>query len=277
MLKQTPESNRKAILAYSQAIELLQSCPASPANCNSIGAAFMNRGQLLRLAPDRAHEAEAIADFESAIEVLRPLLQGNHPWARRNLIGSLVNLSNALLDNSQTDAALEAASTAVTHAESQHPTETVDFELAALAHRCACDACGHAISEKSETEKLRLVEIAEQHASSGLAIIHSLRQPNRDETFPELSRRLFHFGSALLALHKPEKLPAFATNHLETLQPKRERLLARQSARDAICAAIDALSEEIPLLEPDLQEERVAIAKSLFELDASLDRLVDIP
>lgn len=163
LLQGDPASLAAALDAYHAAIGALRPLvcgsdlgrdSVNPSWANSLGAALMNRGHLLHRLHGPAQAAVALAAFDEAAAILRPLVPAienrdskiQNPWPRRNLAGTLLNRANLLLDLADFTAAATAARAALALAAPSERTDPVDADLSLKARRACCDALGRLVS-----------------------------------------------------------------------------------------------------------------------------------
>jgi len=94
-----------SLAAYDEAIALLRPLAAAraPSTCNSLAAALMNRGEILRRLHGTACFAPAATAFIEAAALFRPLLSAGQPASRRNLVGTLLNHATLILETQPTN------------------------------------------------------------------------------------------------------------------------------------------------------------------------------
>lgn len=261
---------RSAVAAYSRAVELLYPIADDVANANSLGAALMNRGQLRhRLDPT---SEDAIDDFQSAARILAPHTESATHWPRRNLIGTLLNHANLLLDRSRPADARDLALAAIKNADGAPLQEAVDYELAILARRAYCDAIGQLLPNLPADEQDELADAAEQSAATALKLLRSLRPFLPTEPFPEASARLFRFGARLIALRHPQRLAAFLVAHLDGATDPNIATELHRAASESVSTGVDTLARLItdPSIAAEKQDGLSQHATELYELSQRL-------
>jgi tetratricopeptide (TPR) repeat protein len=237
-----------AIAAYEQAIQLMQTLPPgqNPAWANSLGAAWMNHGQLLHRAHGTARAAEALAAFDQADAILRPLVptlvnrkskieNPPSPWPHRNLAGTLVNRANLLLDLVQPAAAVTAAREAVTLSLPHERTDPVDADVALKASRAACDALGQLLVAPGADQEA-LASEASDLVDDALALIRHW-SAGGVTAFQPLAERFFRYGTQLYRFHQPHFLAEFIEENLP---------LTHHSLHAIALAAIDSALADRP-------------------------------
>ena len=194
------------------ALSLSNGLAQNPGWANSLGAALMNRGQLLHRLYGVTHAAPALAAFDEAAAVLRDLPAGDNPWPRRNLTGTLVNRANLLLDLAQLSAAAAAASDALVLTAPHERADPVEADLALKARRSLGDALGHLLVAPGADQEA-LARQASDVVDDALALIrHWSAQPG--VSFRPLALRFFRYGVQLYRLHQPHFLAEFITENL---------------------------------------------------------------
>lgn len=215
MLRDDPPDLAAALAAYDEAIAQLRplaTAPeADPSVVNGLGAALMNRGQLLHRQHGIARSADALAAYTEAVEILRPLERKNHAWARRNLAGSLLNRANLQLDLGDHTRARADARESLTLAAPGERTELVDADLALKARRALCDALGRLLVGAGETEDVLAAE-ASDLVDDALALIRHGQA--RGTPFHALALRFFRFGTQLYRVYQPHFLAEFIRENL---------------------------------------------------------------
>ncbi len=222
-----------ALDAYNEAIALFRtvSVAENPSWANSLGAALMNRGQLLHRLHGVAQAALALAAFDEAAVLLRALAPGDNPWPRRNLTGTLINRANLLLDLAQLAEAADAAREALTLSSPSERTKPVDADLALKARRALGDALSHLLVAPGADQDA-LARQASDVVDEALALIRLWTE--RGETpFRELALRFFRYGVQLYRYHQPHFLAEFIEENLPAADADFAAI-----ARDTIDAAL---------------------------------------
>jgi tetratricopeptide (TPR) repeat protein len=222
-----------ALEAYNEAITLLRPLPLAenPSWANSLGAALMNRAQLLHRLHGTSQAALALAACDEAEQVLRPLPADANAWPRRNLAGTLVNRANLLLDLGRQAEAADAAGNALVLAAPAERIEPVDAELALKARRALGDALGLLLVAPGVDQEA-IARQASDVVDDALELIrhwHS-RQP---EMFRPLALRFFRYGAQLYRYHQPHFLAEFLEENLPDGDAE-----FRSVAREVIDAAL---------------------------------------
>lgn len=270
-----PSSKREAIAAYTEAIQILDTLPAGSERNNALGAALMNRGQLHHQLHGTAHSEITLDDFQQATAILSSSLSEANPWPRRNLVGTLLNHANLLLDLNQPNEAKGKAEAAIEANSQTETTDPTDAELTVLAIRSFCDSAGQLLPSLPLEEQDKLAATASERVSLALVQIRLLRPLLTEEPFAEASIRLFHFGSLLLATHQPLQLESFVRQHIETLVDMKIRQHLIASARQSIPAAIDQLQKDLltATISPREQDQLAVTANRLAALHQQLPNL----
>ncbi|MBD5781784.1 hypothetical protein IEN85_19945 [Pelagicoccus sp. NFK12] len=266
----TSSALAEAIDAYSEAIRILDTLPPSQETSNSLGAALMNRGQLLHQCHGLEQAERALQDFQRAARLLTPLKRAT--WPRRNLNGVLLNQANLLLDLQLPSDALHVANTAIETVRFERHADPTDTELAVLAARSYCDAVGQLLPTLPPPEQDRLAQQANKHSQSALAHIRALRPYLPHEPFAQASQRLFHFGCLLLATLLPAELPHLIAHHFQDLQDERTRTQLINTSREAIQLALQEISKtaKSPHTSPQDQDSLAQLSQRLGELHQQL-------
>ena len=204
----------EAIAAYAQAIAALRDLPfaENPAWANSLGAAWMNHGQLLHRAHGIARTEEALASFDAAAAVLRAIPAGENPWVRRNLAGTLLNRANLLLDLGQSAAAATVAREALAPGLPHERRDPVDADLALKARRALCDALGQLLIAPGANQDALATE-ASDLVDDALALIRHWNNSD-PAAFRPLAIRFFRYGAQLYRFHQPHFLAEFIEENL---------------------------------------------------------------
>ena len=228
-----------AIAAYAEAITLLRTLPPAqnPSWANSLGAAWMNHGQLLHRAYGTRCADEALASFDAATAVLRPIAGGGElardsslfAWLRRNLAGVLLNRANLLIDLARHAEAAAAAREALALCRPHERTDPVDAELALKTRRAACDAIGSLLMVTGADQDGLAAE-ASDLVDDALALTRHWSAAGVT-AFLSLTERFFRYGTQLYRFHQPHFLAEFIR---ENLTP------ANRSLHDIALEAIDA-------------------------------------
>ncbi len=264
-----------AIAAYTEASEILSTDPLTKATANTLGAALMNRSQLLHQLHGINNSHLPFEGYERAASVLRSCLDDSNPWPRRNLVGTLINHANLLLDLKQNEEAKNKAETAIAAHSFTEPTDPTDCELAVLATRAYCDAVGQILPELPPEEQETLATQTNILLGQGLSHIYTLRPHLSLEPFAAASLRLFRFGSQLKAIHQPHELEDFIKTHLETLRDNSIRTQATDTAKESIKLAIEHISANAsnPALAQEAQDQLAATSQRLGALYQNLPSL----
>ncbi len=264
-----------AIAAYTEAIEILSADPLTKATANSLGAALMNRSQLLHQLHGINNSHLPLEGYERAANVLRSCLDDSNPWPRRNLVGTLINHANLLLDLERNAEAQAKAETAIAAHSFAEPTDPTDCELAVLATRAYCDAVGQILPELPPEKQETLATQTNVLLRQGLSHIYTLRPHLRFEPFAAASLRLFRFGSQLNAIHQPHKLEDFINTHIETLRDNAIRTQSINTAQESIKLAIEHISASAsnPALDQEAQDQLAATSQRLGALYQNLPSL----
>jgi tetratricopeptide (TPR) repeat protein len=259
-----------AVDAYAEAIALLRRVPVAknPAWANSLGAALMNRGQLLHRLHGLNQAAIALAAFDEAESVLRQIPADDNPWPRRNLAGTLVNRANLQLDLGRFEVAANDASGALQLAAPAERSEMVDADVALKARRALGDALGHQLVAPGADQEA-IARQASDVADDALALIrHWNAQTN--PVFRLLALRFFRYGAQLYRFHQPhflaefiaENLPSgdeeFRTVALQTI----EAALVDGQTRGRIFTIGDQASERIRQTWQDLSALRTRLTQA---------------
>lgn len=225
LLQGDPVSVEASLHAYNEAIGALRQLPIAenPSWANSLGAALMNRGQLLHRLHGVGQAAVALGAFEEAAAILRPLVPkienpkpkiqtSTNPWPCRNLAGTLVNCANLLIDLADFKAATTAAREALGLVAPQERAEAVDAGLSLKARRVLCDALGQLLVAPGADQDA-LAREASDVVDDSLAL--SRHWAARGETaFAPLALRLFRYGTQLYRFHQPHFLAEFIRENL---------------------------------------------------------------
>ncbi|HYC72020.1 MAG TPA: hypothetical protein VEB66_12480 [Opitutaceae bacterium] len=268
-----PADLEAALEAYAYAVEGLRELVrefgerAEPAWATSLGAALMNRGQLLHRVHGPAAAEEALACFREAEQHLAPHAAREVVWARRNLAGTRLNRAVLLLDLGRADAAHADAEAALGLAAPHERAEPVDADLGLKARRALCDAIGRMVVQPGADQD------ALAHAASDLvddALALAWLWSARGTPFPrELALRIFRFGAQLYRLHQPHFLAEFLAEHLGP--PHGADREIRAIALENIDAALAAAPGEPFYTVGDAgSERRIAVARELEALRRSL-------
>src|SRR6478736_8857712 len=219
LLRDDPVSLGSALDAYNEAIALFRRVPIAenPAWANSLGAALMNRGQLLHRLHGVTQATLALAAFDEAIALLRELPADDTPWPRRNLTGTFVNRANLLLDLGQFHSADLAARHALALAVPHERIELVDADLALKARRALGDALGRQLVMPGADQD-NIAREASDIVDDALALIrHWSTRPGA--SFYVLAMRFFRFGVQLYRFHQPHFLAEFIVENLPPADP----------------------------------------------------------
>lgn len=203
-----------AVDAYGEAIALLRRVPVAenPSWANSLGAALMNRGQLLHRLHGLAQAAVALAAFDQAESVLRTIPADDNPWPRRNLAGTLVNRANLQLDCGRLAAAAADASDALQLAAPTERSEMIDGDLALKARRALGDALGHQLVAP-DADQEAIARQASDVADDALALIRHWNG-HTIPAFRLLALRFFRYGAHLYRFHQSHFLAEFLAENL---------------------------------------------------------------
>ncbi|WP_438480014.1 hypothetical protein [Oleiharenicola lentus] len=231
-----PAAIQAAIGSYEQAIAILRALPyqQNPQLANSLGAAWMNRGQLLHRLRSDAQIAPAIESFNEALNVLHPLLAlpdlptsssqlPASPWVRRNFAGTLLNRACLLQDLSEHRAALADARGALQLAGPHERTELIDADLALKLRRVACDAIGQLVPVLPAAEQAELASVASDLVDDGLAVAREWAAKGETALLP-IHVRLFRFGAQLYRVNQPHFLAEFLAEEIDSAAPSPEVL-----------------------------------------------------
>lgn len=266
------EDLQAAVESYTQAIQLLNPIADNLSYANSLGAAYMNRGQLHHQIEGPSNPDAALTDFENAAGILVLHLNESTPWIHRNYSGTLVNHANLLLDLNRPIEAEQLATLALHSIRDQETLDPTDTQLSLLARRTLCDAIGQRLPAILAHKQPKLATEASNHADAALALIRSLRQPNQPEPYFEISLRLYHYGASLYALHQPHFLEEFLTEHIATLSDPRLQASFQLTAQESIQTAVDTLAKKLtdPTTDIEIQETIKAQAESLQRLHQTM-------
>jgi len=214
LLRGDEASLNAALDAYNEAIALFRTVPVAenPSWVNSLGAALMNRGQLLHRLHGVGQAALALAAFDEAAALLRLLAAVDNPWPRRNFTGTLVNRANLLLDLGQFAAAEQVAREALALALPHERAHLIDADLALKARRALGDALGRLLVASGANQD----EIARQASDvvdDALALIRHWSAP-AGTSFRLLAMRFFRYGAQLYRFHQPHFLAEFLEENL---------------------------------------------------------------
>lgn len=257
-----------AIEAYSQSIQILDTLESAPDNNNSLGAALMNRGQITHQLFGTEKAEYALSDYEKATTLLELCSETDSPWPRRNRVGTLLNHANLLLDLGRFHEAKEKAETALNSYNLPNPIDPTDCELSILAARVYCDAIGQLLPSLSPEDQTDLANQAGERVDEALTHIRCLRPRFDHEPFPEASDRLFRFGCLLHAAQNPKKLNTFIQSHLANLQDPQIRTQFHTTAKQAIKAAVQSISNDLlkPTTTPEEQDKLTLCTQTLAAL-----------
>jgi len=260
-----------SLVAYNEAITTLRQLPIgeNPSWANTLGAALMNRGQLLHRLHGVEQATVALGDFDEAAAILAPLCESNsvrgNPWPRRNLTGTFLNRASLLLDLGQFSTANTTAREAVVLAMPYERLDLIDADLSLKSRRCLCDALGRLLVEPGADQNALATE-ASDLVDESLALIRHWtgRHPG---VFASLALRLFRYGTRLYRLHQSQFLAEFI----------QENLLADNLELRAIALAAidDALADQLRDLEfltigDPASEHRLGIWRELSALRTRL-------
>lgn len=240
MLQDNRVSLEASLAAYNEAITVLRQLPTAenPGWDNSLGAALMNRGQLLHRLHGIEQAAVALSAFDEAAALLAPLAESDpahgNPWPRRNLTGTLLNRASLLLDLGQFSIAATTAREALAFAAPHERLNLVDADLALKTRRCLCDALGRLIVEPGADQNA-LATAASDLVDESLALIRHWAA-NHPGAFAALALRLFRYGTQLYRLHQPQFLAEFIQENLSTDNPELRAI--------ALAAIDDALADQ---------------------------------
>jgi hypothetical protein len=225
--------------AYAQAVALLRPLvtpgrPVDSACANSLGAALMNRGQLLHRLHGIEQAAPALAAFDEAVETLAIIPVTANPWPRRNLAGTLLNRANLLLDLARLADAAVAARAALALSMAHERADVVDADLALKARRALCDAAGRLIVTPGADQE-SLAREASDLVDDAMALMR-LWAGRGETAFAALAPRFFRYGAQLYRLHQPQFLAEFI----------RENLALAPESRAIALEIVDAALAERP-------------------------------
>lgn len=243
LLRGNDPSLAAALEAYNEAIALLRPLPlAENAGwANSLGAALMNRAQLLHRLHGTSQAALALAACDEAEQILRLLPADDNPWSRRNLSGTLVNRANLLLDLGRHAEAAEAATSALVLAAPHERVEPVDADLALKARRALGDALGLLLVAPDANQET-IARQASDVVDDALELVRHWRDRQPD-AFRGLALRFFRYGAQLYRFHQPHFLAEFLEENLPAHDAE-----FRTVAEDAIKAALADGSATGPFL-----------------------------
>lgn len=240
-----------ALDAYNEAIIRLRpvisgSDPANPSWTNSLAAALMNRGHLLHRLHGIAQATLALAAYDEAAALLRPLLASPDlrppnsnlqpsSWPRRNLAGTQLNRANLLLDLSRFTESVNAAREALGWTTPHEHDDAIDADLALKARRALCDAIGRLIVEPGANQET-LAHEATDLVDDALAVARGWIARG-EHTLRPLSLRFFRYGTQLYRFHQPHFLAEFIQENLAS---------ATGELRDIALEAIDAALSDRP-------------------------------
>lgn len=270
MLRGDADALTHALEAYGEAIArlrpLVHSTPVDPAWINSLGAALMNRGQLLHRLHGTTQAMLAPQAFDEAAGHLRPLDARSTPWPRRNLAGTLLNRANLLIDLGHSHDAHLAAREALDLAAPHERNDLADADLGLKIRRTLCDALGQLIVQPG-ADQLALAREASDLVEAGLQL--AAHWTGRGTPHPrELALRLFRYGARLYRINQPHFLVEFLEEHL-ALRPDDQAMLT--VAREEIDAALAAQPTRPYLIAGDPATERQL--RLWQELEAARARL----
>lgn len=270
-----PRSLEAAIAEYSKAIQILDTLLPLPPVSNSLGAALMNRGQLLHRIHGTSNSHLTIEGYLRAESVLRTCLDDSSEWPRRNLVGTLINHANLLLDLHQPEKAKAKTEEAIATLAFKEETDPTDCELAVLAVRTFCDATGQILPKLEPVEQESLAVQADEQVRKGLHYILNLRPYLTVEPFALASVRLFHFGCHLNAIHQPAELETFIRSHIQTLHDDEVRNQYIGTANEAIHSALNQIGKRFlsPSIEDPEQDRLAATSQRLGKLHTELNNL----
>lgn len=234
-----------SLAAYDEAIALQRSLPVSedPLVMNTLGAALMNRSQLLHriFGPNKAEEAlQANREAEALLRLLAA--STDHPAPLRNLTGTLVNRTHLYLHLGQFAPAAADAREALSLAAPAERTDPGAAGLSLLARRSLCDALGQLLGEPGN-DPVAITTEASDAVDEGLAVArHWFAQGER--AFDPLAAHLFLFGARLYCTRQPQFLAEFLLEHLEVCPDP--QLIG--IAREALTAALNNLQGPEPAI-----------------------------
>jgi hypothetical protein len=264
-----PQAIEEAIRAYDVAIQNLDTLtPGDAALRNSLGAAWMNRGQALhRLGRDRL--ADAAASQRTAIAWLARIPREGNPAPTCNLAGAQVNLANVLLDLGGNHQLIEARDIARAALVTLAPLEgraLVADDLSLRARRSLCDALGQLLAAdaiSAATQEAIAEEIGDA-IEDGLALSRRCEQQPQWGALREVTLRLFRIGARLYALHQPHFLGEFLLEHLD--RPTRFDPVDFHAAADEALDIADArLARGGLYFLGDVESERALETRSSLE------------
>jgi hypothetical protein len=237
MLQGDRMSLEAALAAYSEAISLLRhvALAENPRAANSLGAALMNRGHLLHRLHGVDQADAALAALIEAATILRDLPADDYAWPRRNLVGTLVNQANLLLDLGQFASAAGLARDALVLAVPHERSEPVDADLALKARRVLADTIGQLLVSPGSDQDA-LAREASDLVDDGLDLVR-LWTVRLEFSFEPLALRFFHYGTQLYRLHQPHFLAEFIQEHIR---------MDDAEFREAALAAINAALQDRP-------------------------------
>jgi hypothetical protein len=246
----------EAVDAYTCAIELLRTLPLEEnlSWANSLGAALMNRGQLVHRAHGLARADVALTDFANAIATLEPIPLSVVPWARRNRSGALLNRANLLLDLGRITEARDDAVASLALISSDEHRSVVDAGLALMARRALCDAIGQVIADSGPREQDRLAHEVSDIVDGALALVRDWSRRGED-SFAQLAVRFFRFGCELYRRHQPHFLAEFVSENLEAASSDAFEMHA--IASEAVDAALEDAARPEFLTVGDPRSERI--------------------
>ena len=220
-----------ALAAYDHAIAVLCRLPANenPSWTNSLGAALMNRGQLLHRLHGVKQAAFALGTFTEAETILHPLVPAIEnpaakienlpsPWPRRNLAGTQLNRASLLLDLAEYSTAASTTRHALALTAPYEHTDAVDADLTLKIRRCLCDALGQLIVEP-ETDQNAIATEASDLVDDALALIRHWTARHA-AVFAPLALRFFRYGTQLYRLHQPHFLADFIEENIFNSGPE---------------------------------------------------------
>lgn len=258
---------------YTKAIQLLDTLRQTPPVSNSLGAALMNRSQLQHRIYGTSKSHLTIEGYLRAESVLRSCLDDSNRWPRRNLVGTLINHANLLLDLHQPEKSKSKAEEAFANLSFEKRTDPTDCELAVLAARAFCDAVGQILPKQDSKTQETLASQAEEKVRKGLSHILILRPHLTVEPFPAASVRLFHFGCQLIATYQPTELEGFITLHIQNLSDREVWNQYLSTANVSIRSALNQIGEIflISTVSDRKQDLLAATSQRLGKLHAELN------
>ena len=258
-----------ALDAYGEAVALLRGVArgADAAVDNSLGAALMNRGQLLHRLRGTAGAGEALACLDEAESALAPVAAPEQSWPRRNLAGTRLNRANLRLDLDQPAHARRDAEAALALVARAGRDDVIDAELALKARRALCDAIGRELPTFDAVGQDALAAHASDVVDDALDLC--AHWAGRGEArFSALALRFVRFGAGLYRRHQPQFLleflreaaaaaPAHAAEIRQLVHETLEAALA-DGAQPGHFALGDAATERALAIRRDLTAARAA-------------------